>query len=211
MIVIWQHSAAPLFPTFGQSGFGVYGVWLFFVLSGFLITGILLRVRDQGTDIGAALGTFYARRVLRIVPLYLVVVLTGAVVGIGTSFRHDLIWHVAYLSNWLYALRGTWGDVATPLWSLAIEEQFYLIWPLLILLTPRRYLRRSLVLVVAIGPIARIAFMIAFGAWSVRMLTPTLSEFDVLGLGAALAAVRHYGGASSDRARRFASLLGPRG
>ena len=123
------------------------GVDLFFVLSGFLITGILLDTRD-----GAGyFKNFYARRVLRIFPLYYLVLFIAFVVLPQFPAVHQVIvaqdasvdlppqWpYWFYLTNFSVAEYGWvhgWVDVA---WSLAIEEQFYLIWPLVIWLCPPR-------------------------------------------------------------------------
>ena len=96
------------------------GVDLFFVLSGFLITGILLDTRDAQNYFSA----FYARRMLRIFPLYYFSLLV-----IFLAFHpHRLAWYAVYAENW----RSINIGVATHFWSLAVEEQFYLIWPLVV-------------------------------------------------------------------------------
>jgi peptidoglycan/LPS O-acetylase OafA/YrhL len=127
--------------------FSWVGVDLFFVLSGFLITGILLDTRDSGRYFT----TFYARRILRIFPLYYLILFLALVVLpmfpavhsvlIGQENLTDLPpqWpYWLYLTNFSIADRGWvhgWVDVA---WSLAIEEHFYLVWPLVIwLCSPR--------------------------------------------------------------------------
>lgn len=123
---------------------GWVGVDLFFVLSGFLITGILLdTVGRQGYW-----KSFLLRRSLRIFPLYyftllLVFVLApllarvldwGRLGELLHAVREDQFWYVIYAQNWLFAWRGTWPDerVLNHFWSLAVEEQFYLFWPLVI-------------------------------------------------------------------------------
>ena len=126
--------------------FGWAGVDLFFVLSGFLITGILLDTRDSGRYFT----TFYARRILRIFPLYYLVLFLALVVMPkfptvdAVLMGHDVPvelppqWpYWSYLTNFSIADRGWvhWVDVG---WSLAIEEHFYLVWPLVIWLCPPR-------------------------------------------------------------------------
>jgi peptidoglycan/LPS O-acetylase OafA/YrhL len=102
---------------FGQFRFGWTGVDLFFVLSGFLITGILLDTRDAQNYFGA----FYMRRLLRIAPLYYFSLLV-----IFFAFRPEgLPWYALYAQNWLSLSI----PEATHFWSLAVEEQFYLVWP----------------------------------------------------------------------------------
>jgi peptidoglycan/LPS O-acetylase OafA/YrhL len=123
------------------------GVDLFFVLSGFLITGILLDTRDSRRYFSS----FYARRILRIFPLYYLVLFLAFVVLPLFPAVHAVVvaqdvsvdlppqWpYWVFLTNFSIAERGWvhgWVDVA---WSLAIEEQFYLIWPLVIWLSPSR-------------------------------------------------------------------------
>ena len=124
--------------------FGWVGVDLFFVLSGFLITGILLDTRGSKRYFTS----FYARRTLRIFPLYYLVLFLALVVlprfpSVHTVLAGDIEmppqWpYWLYLTNFSVADRGFvhgWVDVA---WSLAIEEHFYLVWPLVIWLFPTR-------------------------------------------------------------------------
>ena len=126
-------------PRIGGVDLALLGVWLFFVLSGFLITGILLRSRDQ-VDYGGYQGRFvlrqfYARRILRIFPLYYSVLLLAATIDLG-DVRDTIFWHLAYLSNYLFATQQYWGAVTAHFWSLSVEEQFYILWPALDLVRP---------------------------------------------------------------------------
>lgn len=120
---------------------GWMGVDLFFVLSGFLITGILLDTRE----LPGYFTNFYARRALRIFPLYYTML---AVLFLLTPWLH-LQWHrghiayVFYAGNIAYNLNPSLAEVHPTLsflhlWSLAVEEQFYLIWPLMVLLVSSR-------------------------------------------------------------------------
>jgi peptidoglycan/LPS O-acetylase OafA/YrhL len=172
---------------------GPIGVRVFFVLSGFLITGILLRSRarrDSGqTPTGLALGHFYMRRFLRIFPLYYLA-LAIAWLGKVEDVRKALPWHVAYLSNvhfWLVnaVQHGRWGGAVGHLWSLAVEEQFYLLWPWVILFAPRRWLPGIALGAAAVGPIFRFAVYRATGNDITQILLPGC--IDSLALGAYLA------------------------
>ena len=108
----------------------VSGVHLFFVLSGFLITGILLdaRTRNETSASQGVLPTlraFYVRRFLRIFPLYY------AALAIATWFdvaglRQSWPWHASYLSNYQIFLKNDWIGLVGHFWTLAVEEQFYL-------------------------------------------------------------------------------------
>jgi peptidoglycan/LPS O-acetylase OafA/YrhL len=191
LIVIAHHTVLARTLDVGVNGVGVYGVWLFFVLSGFLITGILLRAqRDAEYRRGPLLRAFYARRSLRIFPLYYAVVAICAVAGIGTTFRQHGVWFFAYAGNWYMASVGHWADrVATPTWSLGVEEQFYLVWPTLVLFAPRRLLPRLLVATAMLGVASRVAIALLWPGASaaVRAIVPTTSNLDPLALGALLA------------------------
>jgi peptidoglycan/LPS O-acetylase OafA/YrhL len=117
--------------------FGWLGVDLFFVLSGFLITDILIRTLNSPHY----LRNFYARRVLRIFPLYyltlvlFLIIIPRINVPLDVKYYTDnQVWLWTYLQNWLYVFKPS-GSTNTlhHLWSLAVEEQFYLVWPLVIL------------------------------------------------------------------------------
>jgi peptidoglycan/LPS O-acetylase OafA/YrhL len=195
LIVIWEHAGSgPLIDDFGNHGIGVYGVWLFFVLSGFLITGILLRERDRVVagriSIRSALRTFYARRFLRIFPVYYLLLLVLAIVGLVPEFRRDLIWFATYLANWVIAVRASFPVATGHLWSLAVEEQFYLIWPLLVLVAPGHRLKWWLAGTLLLGIVSRVAIGLVTRS-SISVLTPTVSNFDSLAIGALLAWHRH--------------------
>ncbi len=131
--VVWHHSTP--WPLEGVLGRGPLGVDLFFAISGFLITTLLLR---ESADTGSiSLSGFYARRSLRIFPLYFAVLLlyvAWAWFGIDAGPQRDHFFqslpsYASYTSNWLVDF-----DVPHPVlfafsWSLATEEQFYLVWP----------------------------------------------------------------------------------
>jgi peptidoglycan/LPS O-acetylase OafA/YrhL len=125
---------------------GWIGVNLFFVLSGFLITGILYDAKDGRHYFR----NFYARRFLRIFPLYYAALLVWLFVlpalgwfrpGEAETFRHHQWWYWTYLSN-IHIAFAPWpmGGEPTHFWSLAVEEQFYLIWPVVVALADRRRL-----------------------------------------------------------------------
>jgi peptidoglycan/LPS O-acetylase OafA/YrhL len=153
---------------------GFLGVDIFFVLSGFLITGILLDTKDDEHF----LRNFYARRALRILPLYLAVLATIACAysGIGKF----LLLSVFFLSNLSLLLGIRWVG---PLWSLSVEEHFYLIWPWVVKATSRRTLVKIALLTCAIEPIIRIC---GFPIWGDGYFY-SWTRFDGLAWGALVA------------------------
>jgi peptidoglycan/LPS O-acetylase OafA/YrhL len=171
---------------------GAAGVRLFFVLSGFLITGILLREKDSERPMGCVFRRFYARRGLRIFPLFYLAILLAVLFGLP-RIGEALPWHLLYATNFLLAQTPEStgeGYALGHFWSLAVEEQFYLFWPAVILLTPRRWLPRVFLGVVLSAPLTR-GLLLATGheGWPVHVLTS--SCFDGLGLGALLALFFH--------------------
>lgn len=169
-------------------GLGWAGVDLFFVLSGFLITGILVEgVGRPGWWTG-----FLARRALRIFPLYYLALalfgLFGPALGLidPWTFGRWGAWYWAYLGNWAYAAR----QVIPPLshfWSLAVEEQFYLAWPLLVLVARGRRLALVCAGLVATAPALR-ALIVYGSGWPVgSAFRVTPGRLDGLAMGALLA------------------------
>ncbi len=138
--VLWHH--APVWtsdPSVSQIATrGFLGVDFFFVLSGFLITTLLLREQDQTGRI--SLLKFYVRRARRILPPYLLVVTAIAVYHIIWRERAEywelLPYYYLFLANFLTEHI----PLLTPMWSLSMEEQYYLLWPLLIVVVPERWL-----------------------------------------------------------------------
>src|SRR5215469_5312278 len=124
------------------------GVDLFFVLSGFLITGILLERKARGQSY---FSYFYARRVRRILPPYLLLMLVSSLV-FGLGWAQHWEWYAFFATNIADALGQSGHDSLNVLWSLAVEEQFYIVWPFVILLVPRRLLAVVAVALVLIVP-----------------------------------------------------------
>ncbi|HEY6879693.1 MAG TPA: acyltransferase [Polyangiales bacterium] len=178
--------------AFRVSDLGYAGVDLFFVLSGFLITGILVSSRGRT----GYFRSFYARRTLRIFPLYYVflallaaVALSGAIRG-AREFLADLPWYALYLTNVKF-MRDSYTSFAPVqhLWSLAIEEQFYLVWPAVVAwLAPRRLLGVSVLAVLAVWILR--ALWVHHGASPVAVYVGTPTRLDTLLLGACLALAR---------------------
>lgn len=168
---------------------GWCGVNLFFVLSGFLITGILLDARESPHYFR----NFYVRRALRIFPLYFAVMVAVTIaVRAVPAFRplfgeQSLAWTWLYATNIVIALYGgASAGVLDSFWSLAVEEHFYLAWPLFIYHTPRRTLLIALPLVWAVVVLARASgVLMDVRPMTLYVITPF--RLDALVLGGLLA------------------------
>jgi peptidoglycan/LPS O-acetylase OafA/YrhL len=166
------------------------GVDLFFVLSGFLITGILLRTKSRR----GYFRNFYARRTLRIFPLYYVTLMI--LFGVGplvmtpspafTTLLRERAWYFTYLTNVLYAREG-WPDFQAVghLWSLAVEEQFYLVWPWVVWVSRRRTLVLICLGMILLSPVLRVWLADQDQRVAAYVLMP--ARLDALAVGALLA------------------------
>lgn len=160
------------------------GVELFFVLSGFLITGILLDSKGEQDYFR----NFYARRTLRIFPIYFAVLALISVWPEISRPAHHPLCYWLFVSNYCMAISGEWGDLPLGItWSLAVEEQFYLFWPLLVALLSFQRFAQVAVAVVAGSLLLRYAMTaLDYSYVTIYAITPT--RIDGLAAGA-LAAV----------------------
>lgn len=194
---------AVLFHHYGAHYFGrdlgywaLSGVKLFFVLSGFLITGILLRSRQRAEQAGetrmAVLRRFYARRFLRIFPVYYLVVAVGLALAIPPA-RDIAVWLLTYTLNIQMASQGWYVDNFAHFWSLSVEEQFYVCWPWLVLFCPWRHIPTMVGAVFALAPLYKLAYVLSGYTLTTGLGTyiGTITCLDSLGAGAALAVLRH--------------------
>ena len=189
VLLVIAHHVAPSFLTGGY-----IGVDVFFVVSGYLITALLLREADR--DGRVSLAGFYARRARRILPAATLVTLVTVVGSLLTlsllrtqTVLVDALWASGFAANVRLALTGTdyfaQGQPPSPLrhyWSLAVEEQFYLVWPLLllatVLLVRRRGgaaadLRRSAGLLLGVVVVASLAWSV-YATWA----SPTTAYYS---------------------------------
>jgi peptidoglycan/LPS O-acetylase OafA/YrhL len=170
-------------------GAGSVGVGLFFTLSGFLITGILLQSFDAGVENRRAVWLdFYARRLLRLVPPYFAVIAALVAMGIAPVV-HSWPWDVSYLTNVHIARGGT----DTVFWSLSVEEQFYLLWPLVIVFAPRRWLIPAILAMGGFSLLFKLGIELA--GYDTRAVTRLLfANLMLLGAGCLLAVVSYRSG-----------------
>ena len=191
-------SAQPLYRSALKiTGAGWAGVDVFFVLSGFLITGILLDTKGRP----GFFHNFYVRRALRIFPLYYAVLIAVmALIWATQSTRDPAVrdlfgrqaWLWTYAINIENALTGRWdfnagGLYLNHFWSLAIEEQFYLVWPIVVMVLSRRALVVC-TLAIAAGALTLRAIMTLHGAAATTVYSFTPCRLDALALGALAAA-----------------------
>jgi peptidoglycan/LPS O-acetylase OafA/YrhL len=190
------------------ANYGIWGVDLFFVLSGFLITGILYDAKEKPHYFR----DFYLRRTLRIFPLYygvlagLFIMLPALPVGypatLATSASHQA-WLWLYGTNFYLAAARTWAlPYTSHFWSLAVEEHFYLVWPIVVLTASRATLQRICVAVAVFSLALRVGLSLA-GIGHVALVVLTPCRLDALCIGAFLSiAVRSHGVAHVARATR---------
>ena len=178
---------------------GLLGVDVFFVISGFLITYLLVTEWDRSG--GIKLGTFWLRRARRLLPalvlmLLFVSVVWGLMIGDDSlPLRKDVLFALGYGANWWFAFsgQGYFSSFASPspvlhTWSLSVEEQFYLLWPLVVVLLLRRgrSVLRWAVAGVALAAVATLIQSLA-GVWTDRLYYGTDTRAIPLLVGAALA------------------------
>lgn len=168
---------------------GPLGVNLFFVLSGFLISRILMQSKLRDDALGRShwfsFKQFYIRRSLRIFPVYFLSVLVLWALH-SPSVQGKLGWHLLYATNLYIAIKGTWLGITDHFWSLAVEEQFYLFFPLLIFLIPVRYLVRLFIGLSLLSIALRVLLFASDQIWMVQYVSmPTC--LDAFGAGALLA------------------------
>ncbi len=178
-----------LIPTFGA---GAFGVDLFFALSAYLITNLLLRERDATGALD--LRGFYLRRILRIWPLYLAFVAFAALVGLAIPQQHlpqhYVISYYLLAGNWSYVFYGLPSSFAIPLWTISIEEQFYLAWPLALRKASVRAMAVIAVSLLVVANIWRICLAITAAPVD-HMEYNTFTRLDPIALGILIALFGH--------------------
>jgi len=185
LLVFISHKA----PSPLSDRYGTAGVWIFFVLSGFLITRILAASREEidagRSDFRAGLSRFYVRRTARIFPVYYVFLAVVTVAGlwglveVGSVARQLSNWF--YLSNIYIGLNG-WETRLGHLWSLAVEEQFYLLFAPLALACPLRRLPVACFAILG-ASVAAHAYLLVTGASDARFDTDSLVNFGLMAIG----------------------------
>ena len=177
IFVIIEHWGTP-FDTSSQAGTfikrylipdGQFGVNLFFVLSGYLITSILLHARKENEHGRLqVIKSFIVRRSLRIFPIYYLLLCSLLFIQY-VGLRGSIGYYLTYTSNILFYRNGAWGAVPHT-WSLAVEEQFYLFWPWLMLYLKERYLKYAFVSAIVVGILSSYITTVMLGKGSQPIL-----------------------------------------
>ncbi len=176
----------------GMMDTGSWGVRLFFVLSGFLITRSLLQTRkhvDAGqTSIQSALRAFFIRRIFRLWPVYFFCLAIAYAFNIELT-RQTIWWHLLMATNQYVFHMQSWSytGLLSHFWTLAVEQQFYIFWPFVILFAPKRRMDLLLLAVLIAGPFSR--ELILAMRWSnlVTLYTPLACCLDFFAIGGAVA------------------------
>ena len=167
---------------FGVFADGRLGVNIFFVLSGFLITRILLKGKQSMADTGAkwyhVFKKFYIRRTLRIFPIYYLMLVLFLVFK-KDAFENDALYHFTYTSNFHFFKIENFSAHFAHLWSLAVEEQFYLLWPFIILFVHKRTLPYVMGFFIIVG--ISINYIFIEKGWWIEILSPAC--FDAFATG----------------------------
>jgi peptidoglycan/LPS O-acetylase OafA/YrhL len=192
--IAWDHWLPKSWPRIFP-----FEVFLFFflVLTGYLITGSLLRERDRGEAAGGpwkwqSLKIYHCRRGLRILAPYYAALALAWIVRAPDVTGSSILWYVSHLSNIHMAFLSDWPSGTNHFWSLAIQQQFYLFWPLVIWCVPRRLLVAAVVIFALIGPTTR-WFYPSFETWLIRPNLMTWTTLDYFGIGGLLALAVHRG------------------
>jgi peptidoglycan/LPS O-acetylase OafA/YrhL len=179
----------------GLFDWGPIGVRIFFLLSGYLITQSLWRLQEDAREAGggywSGLLGFHARRFIRLAPVLYVMLGLAFIMGLP-EFRHAMAWHAVFLSNFYALHNGKWPDAASHLWSLSVQEQFYLLWPFVILITPRKVLPWLLLGLFGGACVFR-AMIMATGASDFYRWVMLPGVIDSFALGALIACARKTG------------------
>ncbi|TAE25254.1 MAG: acyltransferase [Cytophagales bacterium] len=189
---------------------GTIGVMVFFVISGFLITRILINSRNAieagKNTLGHTYRNFFVRRALRIFPLYyLTITAVWLLIPQSSDIDEYPLYFYLYGYNILLHQTGNWADLLSPFWTLGVEEQLYLVWPWVVLLTPRRYLLWAIGALIVGGILFR-AYGYSRGDLD-GVLTP--ASFDAFGFGALWAWFSETSGRTNatQRIDRFRAIL----
>jgi peptidoglycan/LPS O-acetylase OafA/YrhL len=193
--LVYLFHALP-FPDVGQYGWRIRlalvqecstGLCLFFTLSAYLITSLLLTERQATATV--SIKRFYIRRLLRIWPLYFFGIAIGFLIAVLTHRRNDvtgLLWYLLFAGNFYCMAFGWLANPMSPLWSISIEEQFYLLWPWAMRWLSRRMLTVSALFFIVAANIT-LFILSRIHATNPAVWTNTFVQFEMFAAGILLA------------------------
>jgi peptidoglycan/LPS O-acetylase OafA/YrhL len=196
--VMWHHWTPAAWK--GPFPFEI-GLFFFLTLTGFLVTGILLRAREEAGHAAAPWRlrshiSFLRRRFGRVLLPSLAAMFFAAAVGAADVIAHPFA-YALHVSNFHMAFSRDWPSGTAPFWSLAVQMQFYVLWPFAVFLVPRRCLPWFFALCLLLAPLCRFVLLHWFpGVHHPEALTPT--ALDYFGAGALLAWLFRAGVAADD-------------
>lgn len=191
MIAHWLQSSIK-FELLRNIPYGT-GVTLFFVISGFLITKILLDFKEK--NIAEKKGqlksikSFYLRRSLRIFPIYYLIIIFLLLIGFKDTIKL-FPWLASYTTNIYMTINHEYIGSFTHFWSLAVEEQFYLLWVFVIIFIPRKHLKKTILLTITISLLTLYYFVFFTKYWLANSLV--ICSMHTLGMGAIIAYYLKY-------------------
>ena len=214
LFVLGNHLPLRWFESLLPGGFA--GVDIFFVLSGFLITTLLIE-EFEGTG-AIRLRNFYARRALRLLPALIALLLTICIVSffaLDAAHAHqnylNSLFAFFYIGNWVRVFSHNQLGVLAHTWSLSVEEQFYLVWPLILLTLLRISKKRryffAVAAVIALLSWGACAHLASQGASTIRMCFGSDSRVDTLMVGCILAGVWSWKLSAQNLNKRFQQIL----
>lgn len=162
---------------------GLLGVTLFFVISGYLITSIILKYKSKSTK-RTFLKAFYLRRSIRIFPVYYFLIGILFLFNVQ-EIRDKIFWFLFYIQNHYFISINSWDGSLNHFWSLAVEEQFYLFWPLIMLSVKNKYLDKAVVSLIVFSLIFKLLLFYFKGNKFIGLYM--FSNFDAFAIGGALA------------------------
>jgi len=190
---------------------GGFGVDLFFLISSYLITELLRREQERFGTIDIKL--FYFRRALRIWPLYFAYFAFGAFLGplifrVDSIGRYEMLSYLTFTNNWYIGIVGKVNNrLLSPLWSVSVEEQFYLVWPLLLIWFGFARVRTMVVVMLVVAVLTR-AYLHAQYAIATAFWTNTFTRLDPIAVGALIAVTLKGRVPTFSRAIRSALFIG---
>jgi peptidoglycan/LPS O-acetylase OafA/YrhL len=167
---------------------GMYGVDVFFVLSAYLITELLLREKQATGSLNVR--AFYLRRILRIWPLYYFLIAVAVLISVLNPI-HDfgaryVLPFLVLMGNWSFILFGTPSSIAVPLWSISVEEQFYLLWPPVVARLSRQQIIVTAAGLIGVANVSRFV-AVAMHQNRVQLWMNTFAHLDSIAAGILLA------------------------